>query len=159
MKRGDAEGYFGLKLANEAVALQPLDLDARTASISLSLEKAIDRVGFNAFPAQDRATFASAVAAGPTVLAEVLRKAVADGKDELAAAAATALGQVTEPALLSVTAHPHPLVGALSAPAHASSSPPPRLWWSLRRRGRSPAPAGLFPPWRGSRRRRGRRRL
>ena len=106
MRRGEAEGYFGLQLASEALLLQPLDLDARTASVSLSLEKAIDRVGFNSFPAQDRGTFASAVAAGPAVLAEVLRKAIADGKDELAAAAATALGQVTDRALLSRTGHP-----------------------------------------------------
>ena len=116
MRRGEAEGYFGLQLASEALLLQPLDLDARTASVSLSLEKAIDRVGFNSFPAQDRGTFASAVAAGPAVLAEVLRKAIADGKDELAAAAATALGQVTDRALLSRTGHPHPLAEALSAP-------------------------------------------
>jgi HEAT repeat protein len=116
MKRGDAEGYFGLLLANEAHLLQPLDLGAHTAAVSLALEKAIDRVGFNAFPAQDQSTFASAVAAGPAVLAEVLRKAIADGKDELAAAAATALGQVTDRALLSSTGHPHPLVEALSNP-------------------------------------------
>jgi len=116
MRLGEAEGYFGLQLASEALLLQPLDLDAHTASVSLSLEKAIDRVGFNSFPAQDQGTFASAVAAGPAVLAEVLRKAIADGKDGLAAVAATALGQVTDRALLSRTGHPHPLAEALSAP-------------------------------------------
>ncbi len=116
MKRGEAEGYFGLQLANEAHRLQPRDLDAHTAAVSLALEKAIDRVGFNAFPAQDQGTFASAVAAGPAVLVEVLRKAIADGKDELAAVAATALGQVTDRTLLSGTGHPHPLVEALWAP-------------------------------------------
>jgi len=116
MRLGEAEGYFGLQLASEALLLQPLDLDAHTASVSLSLEKAIDRAGFNSFPAQDQGTFASAVAAGPAVLAEVLRKAIADGKDGLAAVAATALGQVTDRALLSRTGHPHPLAEALSAP-------------------------------------------
>jgi hypothetical protein len=116
MRRGEAEGHFGLRLARQAILLQPLDLDARASFVSLSLEKAIDRVGLGAFPAQDRGTFASAMAAGPSVLAEVLRKAIADGKDELAAAAAKALGQVTDRALLSSTGHPHPLVEALSAP-------------------------------------------
>ncbi len=116
MKRGEAEGYLGGRLADEAVQLQPLDLDARTAQVSLALEKAIDRVGFHAFPAQDPATFASVVKAGATVLAEVLRKAIVDGKDELAAAAAAALGKVTDPVLLAITGHPHPLVEALSAP-------------------------------------------
>jgi hypothetical protein len=47
---------------------------------------------------------------------EVLRKAIADGKDELAAVAATALGQVTDRALLSSYGRPHPLVAALLAP-------------------------------------------
>jgi hypothetical protein len=116
MKQGEAESCFGLQLANEAVDLQPLDLDAQAASVSLMLQSAIDRVGFSALPAQDQRTFKSALAAGPSTLAEVLRKAIADGKDELAATAATALGQVTDPTALSVTGHPHPLVGALSSP-------------------------------------------
>ncbi len=115
MKLGEAEGYLGLRLATEAVQLQPLDHSARTALVSLSLEKAIDRVGYHAFPAQDQGTFNKALTAGPTVLAEVLRKAIADGKDELAAVAATALGQTTDPTALPLSGHPHPLVEALSA--------------------------------------------
>ncbi len=146
MKRGEAEGYLGGRLADEAVQLQPLDLDARTAQVSLALEKAIDRVGFHAFPAQDPATFASAVKAGATVLAEVLRKAIVDGKDELAAAAAAALGKVTDPVLLASTGHPHPLVEALSAPGPAGQVRRGQgSRWSWHRPGPSPARAGLFP--------------
>ena len=50
------------------------------------------------------------------MLEEVLRTAVADGKTELAAAAATALGQVTDRSALSTDGRPHPLVEALSSP-------------------------------------------
>jgi hypothetical protein len=84
--------------------------------VSLALEKAIERIGFSAFPAGDQATFAMAAAAGPRVLSEVLHEAIADGKTDLAAAAATALGQVTDRALLSSGGHPHPLVEALRTP-------------------------------------------
>ena len=145
MQRGEAEGYFGLRLANEAIELQPLDLDARTAMVSLSLEKGIDRVGFNSFPAQDQGTFAAAVKTGPAVLVQVLHKAIADGKDELAAVAAMALARVTDPGTLAVTGHPHPLAEALSAPGREFSSPPPRPWWNWRRGSHSLAPAESFP--------------
>jgi HEAT repeat protein len=117
MRRAEAESYFGLRLARQAVRLQPKNLEAQTALVSQSLEEAIHRVGFSAFPAQDQATFASAVQAGPSVLTEVLKAAVADGKDELAAAAASALGQVTDRNLLSREGRVHPLVDALWAPA------------------------------------------
>ena len=50
------------------------------------------------------------------MLGEVLRTAIADGKTDLAAAAATALGQVTDRSALSSDGRPHPLVEALSAP-------------------------------------------
>ncbi len=138
MKRAEAEAYFGLRLANEAVQLQPLDLDASAALVSLSLQTAIDRVGFNAFPTQDQTTFATAVKAGPTVLTEVLRKAIADRKDELAAAAATALGQATDPSALPLTGHPHPLVEALSAPG-------PRVQFAAARALVQLAPTRPFP--------------
>ncbi len=115
MRRGDAESYFGLRLAGQAIKLEAQNLDAQAVYLSLSLEKAIERVGFKAFPAQDQATYAAAKKAGSAVLTQVLRKAIADGKDALAAAAAGALGDVTAPAMLSRDAHPHPLVDALAS--------------------------------------------
>ena len=71
----------------------PRTVDAQVAQISLALEKAIERVGFTAFPAKDPATFAAATASGPSILGEVLKTAIADGKTDLAAAAATALAR------------------------------------------------------------------
>jgi hypothetical protein len=116
VRRSEAEELFGKRLAGEAMTLQPLDRDARVVHASLSLEKAVERVGFTNFPAGDPAAFSAAKAAGPAVLEDVLRTAVADGKTELAAAAATALGQITDRAALSGVGRPHPLVDALASP-------------------------------------------
>jgi HEAT repeat protein len=138
MRRLEAERYFGLRLAREAVRLQPQDLDAQAALVSQSLEQAIERVGYRALPVQDQATLTRAVQAGPSVLTEVLRKALADDKDELAAAAATALGQVTDRTLLSRDGRAHPLVDALWAPA-------PRVQFAAAKALANMAPAQPFP--------------
>ena len=53
---------------------------------------------------------------GPSILSEVLKTAIADGKTDLAAITATALGQVIDPAALATTGRPHVLVDALYAP-------------------------------------------
>ena len=103
-------------MAREALRLDPNDREAQVAQLSLALEKAVERVGFTSFPAQDQATFAAATASGPSILGEVLKTAIADGKTDLAAVAATALAQVTDRTALSGTGRPHPLVDALYAP-------------------------------------------
>jgi len=114
--RTQAEATIGLRLVKEALRLDPNDRDAQVAQLSLALEKAVERVGFTSFPAQDQATFTAATANGPFILGEVLKTAIADGKTDLAAAAAMALAQVTDRAALSGTGRPHPLVDALYAP-------------------------------------------
>lgn len=116
MRERDAESELGLHLANQAIKLEPQNADAQAVHLSLSLQKAIERVGFKNFPAQDQAVHDVAKKAGPAVLSEVLRKAVADGKDELAAATATILGEVTDASALSRGGRPHALVDALSSP-------------------------------------------
>jgi len=115
-KASDVDAIFGLKLARQALALDPSSRVAKAALVGLSLQKAIDRVGFTNFPAQDQATFAMALSAGPEVLTDVLRAAIADGRTDQAAAAASALGKTTDPKLLAGTGRPHPLVEALSTP-------------------------------------------
>ncbi len=114
--RTEAEGILGLRLARQALQLSPDNREAQVVQISLVLEKAIERVGFSAFPDNDAATFAAAKATGPSVLSAVLETAVADGKADLAATAATALGQVINRAALTATGRPHSLVDALYAP-------------------------------------------
>ncbi len=117
VSRSEAEGYFGMKLAQGALAIDPTDRKAQVVLLSMALEKAIERVGFTKFPAGDSSnTFAAAVAAGPAVLSDVLRTAMADRKFDTAAAAATALGRVTDANAVATTGALNPLVEALSAP-------------------------------------------
>jgi len=116
LPRTDAEAFLGLRFAREALALSPRDQNARVVQISLTLEKAIERVGSEAFPAKDQVSFGAATASGVSVLSGVLKTAIADGKTELAAAAATTLGQITDRSALAGTGRPHPLVDALYAP-------------------------------------------
>ncbi|MDR3619336.1 MAG: HEAT repeat domain-containing protein [Paludisphaera borealis] len=112
----EVEEYFGIKLARQALKLDPTNRKAQTVLLGLSLEKAVERVGFVNFPAKDQATFATALAAGPAVLADILRAAIADGKSDLAAVTADALGKVTDAKRLAADGRPHPLVDALSRP-------------------------------------------
>jgi HEAT repeat protein len=114
--RSEAEGILGLRLARQALRLDPDNRDAQVVQGSLALEKATERVGFNAFPAKDAATFAAAKASGPSILSEVLKTAVRDGKADVAAISASALGQVINRAALTATGRPHSLVDALYAP-------------------------------------------
>jgi HEAT repeat protein len=116
VSRSEAEAIAGLRLAREALRLDPTNRDAQVVQISLALEKGIERVGYAEFPAKDPATFAAATASGPSILGVVLKTAIADRKTDLAAAAAKALGQVTNVASLSAAPRPHPLVDALYAP-------------------------------------------
>ncbi len=118
VSRSEAEAEFGVKLAKAALAADPSDRAAQAVFVSLILEKAAERVGFTNYPANDPAnTFSAATAAGPAVLGDVLRQAIADGKMDLAAVAANALGKVTETNALAVDGHVNPLVEALSAPS------------------------------------------
>jgi hypothetical protein len=117
VSRTDAEAMLGMRYARAALAIDPTDRPAQVVLISLALEKAVERAGFDKYPANDPSnTFASAVAAGPAVLGDVLRTAIADGKSDLAAVAALALGKVTDTSALAVNGQVNPLVEALSAP-------------------------------------------
>ena len=107
---------LGLRLVQQALRLDPANREAQIAQISLTLDKAIERVGLSSFPTKDPANFDLAKASGPLILSEILKTAVADGKTELAAVAATALGQVIDQTALTATGRPHPLVDALYAP-------------------------------------------
>jgi hypothetical protein len=116
MPRTQVEAASGLRFAQEALRLSPHDRDAKVVQLSLALEKAVERVGFSAFPDRDQATFTMATTSGPSILEEVLKTAVADGKTELAAVAIMALARTTDQTALSRTGKPHPLVSALSTP-------------------------------------------
>ncbi|WP_422927916.1 hypothetical protein [Singulisphaera sp. PoT] len=117
LTKSEAEGYFGLRLARKALQLDPTDVPAQVILVSLAVDKGVERAGYTAYPATDPAkSYPLALSAGPDILGKVLDGAVADRKYDLAAAAATALGQVTDRDVLASSPKPHPLVTALSAP-------------------------------------------
>jgi HEAT repeat protein len=114
----EAEGYFGLRLARQALQLDPADAAAQVAFLSLALEKAVERAGFASFPASDPSgAFATALGSGPDLLGMVVRSALKDGKYDLAAVAVSALGSVTDRTALATGRRPNPLVEALTAPS------------------------------------------
>jgi HEAT repeat protein len=116
LSRTEAEAFLGLRFAHEALRLSPQDRDAQVVQTSLVLEKAVERVGYESFPAKDQAALDAAKARGISVLSDVLKTAITDGKTDLAAAAAMVLGQITDRTALASTGRPHPLVDALYAP-------------------------------------------
>ncbi len=114
----EAEACLGLKYAREALLIDPADRPAQVVLVSLALEKAIERASFAAFPANDpTGAFPAALAAGPVVLVEVARTAIADGKTDLAAVAVTSLGRVIDANAVTTECRSNPLVEALSAPS------------------------------------------
>ena len=112
----DAEAILGLRFANDALRLSPNDRSAQVVHLSLTVEKAIEKFGVTSFPTAEPATFAAAKAAGASRLTDVLNAAIADGKYDLAAVAASALGSVVDKGELFNSGRPHPLVNALYTP-------------------------------------------
>lgn len=114
---GQIKGYYGLKLARQALELDPTDHQAQTLVAALALEKTVETSGVAAFPGQDSlGAYPLAVSAGPQVLADVLRLALDRNLPDLAAAAALVLGNVADrDALYIPTTPPHPLIAALDS--------------------------------------------
>ena len=96
MKRGDAEAILRPAAGERGASARPADLMPRTASVSLALEKAVDRVGFTAFPGPTGPAFRHGPGRRARRAGARSCGALADGKDDLAAAAVAALGQVTD---------------------------------------------------------------
>ena len=92
--KAEAESTLGLRYARQALELEPTDAAAQATFVGLVLAQGIGR-GAGRFPAVDPTrAWPTALAAGPTVLQEVLKRAIADGQSDLAVAATTALGHV-----------------------------------------------------------------
>ncbi len=99
----DAEGILGLRAAGEALELDPTDSEAKVNQISLGLD-------------HDPAAWkAAALASGPEVMSKVVRRAIADGRPDLATVATSLLGQISRRDELTGD-KPHALIDALFAP-------------------------------------------
>ena len=112
----EAEGLLGLRYAREALDLDPADAAAQATFVGLALQQGAGRSP-GRFPADDPArAWPTALAAGPAVLGNVLRQAIADGQSDLAATAAMALGRVIDRDSLAAGKRPSALVEAVTAP-------------------------------------------
>lgn len=113
----EAESLLGLRMAREALAIDPTDRTAQVALLSLALQSAIRHAGGpEPVAAGDpTGTYAAALASGPGPLADVLRVALVDGHGDLAALAATALGRVVDRDALPSEGQAAPLVEALGS--------------------------------------------
>jgi hypothetical protein len=136
--RTEAEAILGERFAKDALVLSPNDRSARVVLLSLNLEKAIERAGYTAFNAKDQPELKTARAAGPALLIQALASAIADGKTDLAAVLAGALGSVIDEKALAAGGRPHPLVNALYGPGR-------RLQFAAAKALVKLAPAATFP--------------
>ncbi len=112
----EAEEYHGLRAARQALTLAPADLDAQSTLVAIAVDKAVGRVGLTTYPKGEEAAANLALMSGPAVLSRTLSQSLVDGKFDLAAASAAALGQVTDRDALASNGKAHALVQALSAP-------------------------------------------
>ncbi|CAN5810486.1 hypothetical protein BH23PLA1_BH23PLA1_01570 [soil metagenome] len=112
----EARTILGLKFARRVLELDPTDRAGQVVFLGLLLENAVAQVGLESFPSLDpTGAFPTALSAGPAVLGDVLRQALASGKMDLAAAAAWALARIDDRDALTAQSPP-PLVEALTAP-------------------------------------------
>lgn len=117
LSRDDAAAQLGLRRAREALRLDPSDVPAQVAMVSLALEAAARKFGAAMVAAQDpTGAFAASLATGPAVLGEVVRTAIQDNHPDLAAVASLALARVADRNGLAIEGRSSPLVEALSAP-------------------------------------------
>jgi HEAT repeat protein len=114
--RTQAEIIIGSQLAHQACQLAPSDHQARVAQLSIALQESVQTVGVSSFPAKDQTTFAAVKAAGPLIVTDILRTAIANDKSDVAIAAVVTLGDLTDAAALASNNRSHPLVDALVAP-------------------------------------------
>lgn len=113
-----AEEYFGLGHSRQALALDPNYEPAQIALVSLSLEKAAERVGIDqSLPEGPGGAAAEALAAGPQLLGKVLARALDDDRSAVAVAALKALARTGDLSLLA------PQTGRLSPLAEALATP------------------------------------
>ncbi len=146
VSRGEAEGYFGLKFARQALALDPTDHEAQVLLVALALQKAVEHSGVGGFVQDPSGAYPTALTAGPEVLDDVLRLALAEGLPGLSAAAATTLGRVAERDTLIVPCGPyHPLVLALASPDRRTRFAAAQALVQLDPRGTFPGASRVVP--------------
>jgi hypothetical protein len=113
-----AEEYFGLLFARQALDLDPEYTPAQLVALSLALDKAVERAGLNAPLAIGAPAVRDLVATvNPELLVSVLDRALADKRLPVILGAVRALGDAADPrAAVPRTSGLPPLVRALNYP-------------------------------------------
>lgn len=143
LTREAAEASLARKYAQQAVQLDPSNRAAQLAQVSVGLDQAARSAG-QAFPAQDpTGAYQGALAAGPEVLTDVLRNAIADGHPEVGALAARALAEVAGPRNAGLVERP--LVEALDAPDRRIQLAAAEALVNLEPRGSFPGASKVVP--------------
>jgi hypothetical protein len=135
-----AEEYYGLRFARQALALDPAYRPAQVVMLSLAIEKAMDRGGMSAPLSRSAPTVAELLArSSPELVIEVLDRALKEKRSSVALAAVQSLGARTEirakkpagpaaPPLVRALYYPDPRVqlAAVEALLRIPGTPAPR---------------------------------
>lgn len=109
----DAEHHFGVKFAKQALLLDPNNRTAAVLLISLAIEnEASRRRAKEWLEEKARGSSESALAAGPDVLADVLDRALREGRTEVAVAATRLIGAIGHRRLLSADGRENAAIGS-----------------------------------------------
>ncbi len=121
MTVSDAEEYFGLRAAREALTIQPDYPEAQKVFITLALEKHYARQGAGAEPlAKSSPALHAALAAAPyNLIAELLETALTENRVNLAVSLIQILGERTE--VRAVRTSEKPFGGTADKPALRSA--------------------------------------
>jgi CheY-like chemotaxis protein len=110
-----AEEYYGLRFARQALDIEPTYAPAQQVLLSLVLDKAADQAGADAPLPRDVRELLATV--NPSLVNQVLDRALTDQQVSVALGAARALGELGETRATKPTGHGEsPLVRALSYP-------------------------------------------
>ncbi len=113
-----AEEYYGLRFAREALDIDPSYVPAQLVLLSLALDKGMERAGVDQPLGKAAPDVQDLVATvNPDLVIQVLERALAEKRLLVILGAARALGELAEPRALRPTGHGEPaLVQALSYP-------------------------------------------
>jgi CheY-like chemotaxis protein len=113
-----AEEYYGLRFAREALDIDPTFLPAQVALLSLALDKGMERSGVDQPLAKAAPDVQELIATvNPDLVILVLERALAEKRTPVVLGAARALGELAEPRALRPTGRGEPaLVQALTYP-------------------------------------------
>lgn len=114
----DAEEWVGIRRAREALELTPGLHEARVTLVSLALQRSFERIGIDQqLPGTREGVQELVLAAGPDLLAEVLKKAIRERRTAVALGAVRSLGRTGNRSLLFGSRGPGILAQALDYPS------------------------------------------